>query len=293
MIKKVALGIGALVLVGLIAGAIYYFNLTAPVEVSNATPVAPTLSVNTVPATTAATQATTSAATTAAAQTTASTAPTTTTAATATTPATTTAATTAAQSAATPATAQTSSAQVYRIDAAQSQASYEVREVFINENNRLFTAVGKTSAVAGDILFDRTNPSASRIGEIVVDISQLRSDDTRRDNAIRRQWLESARYPKATFKNATISGLPATINSNEDFSFKITGDMTVRTATRSVTWEAKARLEGNTLKIEATTNLKMSEFGVQPPDIAGFIKSEDNLVLKLSLVAPSVNPANQ
>jgi polyisoprenoid-binding protein YceI len=249
-------------------GAIYYFRLTAPVEVSDQAPVAPTLAV---PAAAASASPAASATATASSSSVATPVP-----ATPGTP----------RPAGTPATGR-----VYRIDPKQSRASYAVQETFFWENNRLFTAVGTTSAVAGDILIDRANPSASQVGEIVIDISQLTSDDSRRDNAIRRQWLESARYPKATFKTTAIEGLPATIAEGNPYTFRLTGDLTIRTSTQRVTWDVTATLDSDTLRGKATLQTKMTTFGFQPPRLAD-IGVEDDIILTLDLVAPAVTAAS-
>jgi polyisoprenoid-binding protein YceI len=152
----------------------------------------------------------------------------------------------------------------------------------------LVTVTGTTSGVAGDILLDRTNPSASRIGEIVVDISQLQTDDRSRDNAIRRGYLESARYPLATFKNITASGLPALWVEGEAHAFKLAGDLTVREVTVPVTWEAEITLDGDALRGTAVTNLKMSQFGVDPPSLQ-VLRVEDDIVLRLNFVATATD----
>jgi polyisoprenoid-binding protein YceI len=166
-------------------------------------------------------------------------------------------------------------------------ASYEVDEIFL-EDNRFNTAVGRTNAVAGEILVNPGEPSASRLGEIVIDISQLKSDSNRRDNAIRRQWLESREYPRAMLKNAQLVGMPASVRDGVPFAFRITGDMTVHAATRRVTWNATATLQGDTLRGKATTQFKMSQFNVDPPNIAGFVKAEDETKLTLEFVATAV-----
>ena len=76
-------------------------------------------------------------------------------------------------------------ARTFRIVPGLSQASYAVDEVFLNENNRLFTAVGVSPAVSGTITIDSARPSESRVDEIVVDLRQLKSDSDRRDRALR------------------------------------------------------------------------------------------------------------
>lgn len=183
-------------------------------------------------------------------------------------------------------------AAVYRIDPAQSQAAYSAAETFTQAFAGMqpgkVTTVGRTKAVAGDILVDPANPAASRLGEIVVDISQFQSDIGMRDNAIRRQWLESAKYPLATFQNATLTGLPAAWPAGQPVSFQIAGDLTVHNTTQHVVWAATATLNGGTLQATATTTVKMSAFGVHAPSMP-MLSVEDPVTLTLTLVAPKAS----
>ena len=263
--KRILLGLLALVVVAAIAITGYTLWLTSDVEVSDAVPVAKTIVPPTAASAAPAIAATTVPTNVPATQAPDSTAPTV-------------APTTAPAPAA---------AQVYRIDATQSKASYKVSETFL-DGNRIVDAVGVTSAVAGDILIDRTTPANSQVGEIVVDISQLTSDSNRRDNAIRRQWLESAKYPLATFSNAVISELPAELSEGTPFSFKITGDMKLHDTTQPMTWDVTMTLQGDGLTGTATTAFKMSSFNVDPPDIAGVLTVEDDVALTLDIVANAV-----
>jgi polyisoprenoid-binding protein YceI len=255
-----------LVVVG--AGAIYYFQLTAPVKVSDRPPAAPTLAVA---------QRPTNAPPTAAVVATGDATPT---------PAIDAGTSSATATLAPQVTPPAPGVTIYRIDPAHSEARYTVDETFFDARG-LVTVVGTTNAVAGDISIDRTNPAASRIGEIVVDISQLRTDERSRDNAIRREWLQSARFPLATLKNATLSGLPASWTEGQSFMFQITGDMTVRQATKQVTWDAQAQLDGDTLQGMATTQVKMTDFGFDPPSLSG-LRVEDDVKVELEFVATAV-----
>jgi polyisoprenoid-binding protein YceI len=177
----------------------------------------------------------------------------------------------------------TPGAAVYRIDPARSQASYRVDETFF-DNRGLVTALGTTNAVAGDLLLDRGNLAASRVGEIVVDISQLQSDEPNRDNAIRNEWLESARYPLATFKNASLHDIPSSWREGEPFRVKMAGDLTIRTTTRNVIWDVEMAMEGDELRGKATTEIRMSDFGFQPPSLS-ILRVEDDVALAIDFVA--------
>lgn len=173
----------------------------------------------------------------------------------------------------------------FKIIPGESKATYEVGETFLNQNNRFNLAIGVTSAINGEIYADLSNPPASTLGEISIDISQFTSDSSRRDNAIRRDWLESSRYPIAVFKPIRIDSLPDGYVEGQDYSFRVTGDLTVKEATRTVTFDVTARLEGETLTGRAETTILMSEFGVGPISILGVLTTEDQAKLILEFVA--------
>jgi len=167
----------------------------------------------------------------------------------------------------------------------ESKVSYEVGETFFNQNNRFNLAVGVTQTLSGTVLGDLNNPPASRIGPVTVDISQFKSDSNRRDNAIRGQWLESTRFPIATFESTAIEGLPAVYVDGQEYSLKVTGNLTVRETTRQVTFDVTTRLSGTTLTGTATTTIQLSDFNIGPINIAGILQTEDRAKITLEFVA--------
>ncbi|NPV77293.1 MAG: hypothetical protein HPY59_13100 [Anaerolineae bacterium] len=174
---------------------------------------------------------------------------------------------------------------VFKIAPGESEVQYEVGETFLNQNNRFAVAIGVTGQINGEIFADLANPPASTIGPISVDISQFKSDSSRRDNAIRQRFLESERYPIATFIPTEIEGLPASYQEGQDYTFRVTGDLTVRQVTLPVAFDIAARLQDNTLSGTATTNILMSDFGVGPISLAGILQTEDLVKLTFRFVA--------
>lgn len=142
-----------------------------------------------------------------------------------------------------PATAST-----YLVIPRLSQASYAVDEVFLRENNRLFTAIGVTPAVSGEIVLNPARPADSRIVEMIVDLSQFVSDSDRRDRAIRRKYLESDRFPYARLSNVMLMDLPETIVEGRLFRYELVGDLEVHGVTRRTTWQGEATLARDTLR---------------------------------------------
>jgi polyisoprenoid-binding protein YceI len=168
---------------------------------------------------------------------------------------------------------------------AESQVSYEVGEVFLNQGNAFNLAVGVTSEVNGEILVDRANPQNSSIGPISVDVSQFTSDNQRRDNAIRERFLESAKFPIVEFNPQEIQSLPESYTEGEQISFQVSGDLTVRDVTKPVTFEVTLVGDGVTMTGEATTTILMSDFGFGPISIGGILNTEDEVKVTFAFVA--------
>lgn len=174
---------------------------------------------------------------------------------------------------------------VFVIVPQESSVSYQVGEVFFNQNNRFNLAVGVTQQISGEITLDPAAPDQSSAGPVTVDISAFTSDSTRRDNAIRDRWLESRKFPIATFTPTEVRGIPADAKEGDLIDFEIAGDLTVRDTTRPVVFAVQAELQGDRLTGTATTAIKMTDFNFQPPDIAGMLKAEDDVRIEFKFVA--------
>lgn len=250
-LKRVLIVVAVLAVLGGVTMFILDRTVFAPVKVSSSLPSAPTLAVPTAGPKPAATAAVTSMP----------------------------------DAASTPVSA-ASGAQLFRIDAAQSEVRYEVVETFF-QGNRLNTAIGRTKGIAGEVLVNLAEPAKSQIGSIVIDISQFTSDESRRDNYIRRNGLESGRYPTATFVTKSIDGLPASVKDGDSVAVTINGDLTVKQTTKPVIWTGTLKLANGQLIGSMTTGIKMSDFGVGPIQIA-ILVTEDAAKLFFDFVATAV-----
>jgi polyisoprenoid-binding protein YceI len=170
----------------------------------------------------------------------------------------------------------------------ESQVSYRVNELFINFLNRTNSpnvAVGTTRAVRGWVLIDRFKPRNSRIGPIIVDISQFQSEYALRDTVIRNLFLQSSRYPMAEFTTRFIDGLPDAFADGREVALQVRGDLKIRDTTRPTTFATTIKLEGTTLTGQATTQIRMTDFGFDPPQFAGILRAENDVLLEMRFVA--------
>ena len=172
-----------------------------------------------------------------------------------------------------------------------SRASYAVDEVFFNENNRLFTAVGVTTAVTGAVLLDRSHPSNTRIPEIVVDLRPLESDSWRRDRALREKYLDTGRFPYARLSSIEMRAAPARIVDRQRFPLTLIGDLTLHGVTRRTEWRGQGEVAGDTLRGHATAQVKMSAFDIEVPSLLS-LRSEDDVKLEIRFIATKAQGRN-
>jgi polyisoprenoid-binding protein YceI len=194
------------------------------------------------------------------------------------------AAPTAAPAAAAPAAPLANGTHTFTIVPEQTEASYQVQEQFLSRDlpNQ---AIGKTNAVTGELQFSLGGKPSGKVTNITVDLSKLTSDERRRDNRIRQQWLESNKYPNAVFTSTDAQGLPETYTEGQDVNFKLTGDMTIRDVTKPVTFDVTGKLVGDTITGSATTQILMKDFGIDPPSVAGMLTVKDGVTIKLNFTA--------
>ncbi len=171
----------------------------------------------------------------------------------------------------------------------QSEASYIAREK-LAALPATSEAVGRTNAVSGDIYLTRQGLAPSPPSLLRVDLRTLRSDESRRDNFIRSNTLQADRFPYAEFVIERVEGFPASYQEGEEVALTVAGTMTIRGTARPMTFDVHARYGGGTLTGVAHATFRLSDFGLSPPNIAGFVTVEDEMRLQIVLVARLQQP---
>jgi polyisoprenoid-binding protein YceI len=177
---------------------------------------------------------------------------------------------------------------VYRISQDESEVRFILNEVLRGQPT---TVVGKTNQVAGDILVDTGHPAGSEVGTIRINARTLATDNNFRNSAIRSEILESAsaNYEFIDFVPTSLSGLPEQIEIGQTVNFQVVGDLTIRTITRSVTFEmtvtltSESRLEGT-----GSTMVLRSDYNLVIPNAPGVADVTDEVELEIDFVALQV-----
>jgi len=165
-----------------------------------------------------------------------------------------------------------------------SRAGYHVGEKFFGRQIEVRVAATRPGAVAGELFVDRQRLAASSVGVITVDITAIRSDLPGHDNA-RDGFLETELYPRVNFVPRRLEGLPeGPLAEGQDLAFKIVGDLTVRTATKEVIFDATGKVVGDTFTGTASAKIQLTAFGLEPPEELQ-LQVDDNVTLEVTLEA--------
>jgi polyisoprenoid-binding protein YceI len=170
------------------------------------------------------------------------------------------------------------------VDSSSTNASYHAQEQLAGRDLPS-QAVGTTSAVSGSIVLTPDGAIAADQSHIQVDLSSLTSDQSRRDNYIKGNTLQTSRFPNATFVPREAQGLPSPVPTSGQATFQLSGDLTVHGVTRPVTWQVTAQFDGGSVSGDATTNVNISDFGMTPPKAGPVLSIQDVLTLELNFSA--------
>ena len=145
--------------------------------------------------------------------------------------------------------------------------------------------VGSTQNVAGSLALNLGAAEPLGPNRFVVDLPSLTSDQSLRDGWIRDNALESSKYPEAIFVASSIQGAPASYTDGQEVQFQLVGDLTVRSISLPVTFDVTATLTGDTITGVAEAKVKLTDFGITPPNFADTLVVADLFTIRIELTA--------
>jgi polyisoprenoid-binding protein YceI len=170
----------------------------------------------------------------------------------------------------------------FTIDQSGSEAKYVVRETLRGVVGAF--AVGTTNAITGDIYLTPQGLANGNTSKFTVDLRQLKTDESLRDNFVRQNVLRTNQFPNAEFVAESITGFPAGYVEGQEATMTMRGNLTIRGVTKPVEWAVKARRAGDTLTGIADLRFNMTEFGITPPNVRT-AQAEDGVQLQITILA--------
>jgi polyisoprenoid-binding protein YceI len=172
----------------------------------------------------------------------------------------------------------------YTLRSGVSYASYQIREKFADLAS-MVSAKGITKLVEGELQLDDSLLPIPDSVRIRVDLRGLKTDDPLRDEKLADRWLVTNDYPYATFISTGMEGFPAVIVEGEKVSFMLKGNLTIRDITQPVSFIVLVKWLEGVITGDAQTTIRLTDFGIKPPDLWGFVEVEDEVVLQVYLEA--------
>lgn len=163
--------------------------------------------------------------------------------------------------------------------AGETFVGYRVNEELVGVG--AFTAVGRTSAVTGLLTFD----GAAITGvEIEADVTQLQSNDSRRDSALRSQGLETGAYPTASFALTQPIALEAVPAEGEPISIDAVGELTIHGVTNEVTIPLEGQRTDGYVVVVGSIEIAFADYGMAAPRAFVVVSIEDSGLMEFQLV---------
>lgn len=169
---------------------------------------------------------------------------------------------------------------------AESSASFTLQEDLRGTRT---TVVGTTSDVAGQLIADPADPSSAQLGTMLINARTFVTGSEFRDRAIRGEILESSQdeFELITFTPTAIDGLPE--SPTDSFSFTVTGELTIRTITQTVTFDVVIdEVSATGVVGVATAEVLRSDFDLNIPSVPNVANVTDEVALELFFVAEPV-----
>ncbi|HZQ77975.1 MAG TPA: YceI family protein [Acidimicrobiia bacterium] len=164
-----------------------------------------------------------------------------------------------------------------------SVAGYRVREK-LAQLPAPSDAVGRTGAVTGQVtIAERGGAYSAGDATFTVDVSQLKSDRTQRDNRIRSIGLETDRYPQATFAATGPIAIPDGAVRGEAVTVRADGDLTLHGVTKKVSIPLQVQRDGAQIKIVGSYQFGWSDFSMSAPSVQPFVSVTGQPLLEFEL----------
>ena len=148
---------------------------------------------------------------------------------------------------------------------------YRVREEFVSFG--VVDAVGRTGDVSGSLEIDGDRV---RSAELEADMTTLRSDESRRDNALRGRGIETDRFPTASFELTGPFALSRT-------PVRARGRLTLHGETQPIVARVSGQRDGEAIELVGSAPIAFADFGIEPPSVAGFVTVRDTGRLEFRL----------
>jgi polyisoprenoid-binding protein YceI len=171
-----------------------------------------------------------------------------------------------------------------------------VNTVIFKTDAPLESINGTANGISGTVQFDPENPGGIT-GKIVVAAKSLHvPNPTMKEHMLGDGWLDVAKHPEIVFEVVSAKNAKADGNAT---TMEVTGNMTLKGTTKSLTVPAKvtylkdklkarggSNKDGDLLVVRATFTIKRSDFGINAAKHEDKVSNDIELTFSLAGMAP-------
>jgi polyisoprenoid-binding protein YceI len=144
----------------------------------------------------------------------------------------------------------------------------------------LESVVGHTSRITGFVNLNLDSVAATQDAQFDVDLNSLDTGNGMRNKDMRKDFLETSKFPAASFKlTRFISTDKPTLALGEAVSAKLEGDFTVHGVTKSYEIPVTLTYPGaNTLSVVGDWVVKLADHGITRPELLFMRLAEEQFI---------------
>ena len=161
----------------------------------------------------------------------------------------------------------------------ESFVGYRIGETFADIGTA--TAVGRTSELSAELDFD-----GARITRVVItaDLRTLRSDQSRRDQALRNRGLETDTYPTATFTLSEPIAIDEAALSGGLIEQSVRGTLELHGVANEVEIALTGQLVDGLAVIVGSSEIALADYEIVPPTNFRVISIEDSGTMEFQII---------
>ena len=158
-----------------------------------------------------------------------------------------------------------------------SEFGYRVEEVLAGVNT---TAVGRSNEIEGLLTIEGTTAT---VVDVIVQVENITSDDSRRDDQFRGRIMNAAEFPTAEFRITEPIDFGRIPVGDEQITATANGELTLRGVTNPVTFDVTAQTTDGRTGVLGSIPVLFEDYGIENPSF-GVVSTEDNGLVEFVLV---------
>ena len=149
------------------------------------------------------------------------------------------------------------------------------------------TVVGRTPDISAQFTINGSEIVSSSEGNrpiVTVDMTTLITDDASRNNAIKRQAIETSKFPEASLVITESIDFSSATDLEAGFTTEILVDLTIHGVTQQETIEVTASFDGSRILVFGNLGpILLSDYEIEKPRSAVVLSVEDNALMEFQL----------